>query len=189
MINVLIFICYRVSFLILMELVLNVMMCYNDQYFNHYHEFMIGVLIIMARHSIVTTPVLERIFAQIGQNIRAARLRRRFTADIVAQRAGITRNTLRSIERGETGVSLGAFASVLNSLGLEKDLQSIAQDDELGRKLLDAGLPMRARAPRYKYLKKNFSDDETTQYNPNKGISSKKSQSILGKVSKNKRKK
>lgn len=114
-----------------------------------------GVLIIMGRQSIVTTPMLERIFVQIGQNIRAARLRRRFSADIVAQRAGITRNTLRSIERGETSVSLGAFASVLNSLGLEKDLQSIAQDDELGRKLLDAGLPMRARAPRYKYLKKS----------------------------------
>lgn len=79
-----------------------------------------------------------------------ARLRRRFSAEIVAQRAGITRNTLRAIERGNTSVSMGAYANVLNSLGLEKDLTLIARDDELGRKLQDLGLPTKARAPKLK---------------------------------------
>ena len=123
--------------------------------------FMVGVLVIMGRKRIVTTPLLERLFTQIGENIRAARLRRRFSADIVAQRAGITRSTLRAIERGELSVSMGAYAAVLNSLGLQKDLESIARDDELGRKIQDAGLPTRARAPKIKVtlsseLKKTF---------------------------------
>ena len=113
---------------------------------------MIKVLTIMGRKKIVTTPYLERVFAQIGENIRLARLRRRFSAEIVAQRAGIARNTLRAIERGETSVTMGAFVNVLNSLGLEKDLELIARDDVLGRKLQDIGLPTRARAPRIKRL-------------------------------------
>lgn len=104
----------------------------------------------MGRSHIVTTPAIERIFAQIGENIRLARLRRKFSAAIVAERAGISRTTLHSIECGDSNVSIGAYASVLNTLGLEKDLGYIARDDEVGRKLQDAGLPMRARAPRRK---------------------------------------
>ncbi len=106
----------------------------------------------MGRKRIVTTPALERIFTQLGENIRLARLRRRFSAAIVAQRAGIARNTLRAIERGDTNVTMGAYANVLNSLGLEKDLESLARDDELGRRLQDAGLPLKARAPRLKRI-------------------------------------
>ncbi len=104
----------------------------------------------MGRKKIVTSPSLERLFSQLGENIRLARLRRRFSASIVAQRAGISRNTLRAIERGDSSVTLSAFANVLFSLGLEKDLETIARDDELGRKLQDAGLPTKARAPRLK---------------------------------------
>jgi len=42
------------------------------------------------------------------------------------------------------------IAKVLLCLGLEKNLRLLAHDDELGRKSQDAGLPMRARAPRLK---------------------------------------
>lgn len=104
----------------------------------------------MGRNSIVTTPSIERIFTQIGENIRLARLRRKFSAAIVAERAGISRTTLHAIEQGDSNVSIGAYASVLNTLGLEKDLKCIAQNDEFGRKLQDAGLPLKARAPRKK---------------------------------------
>ncbi len=62
-----------------------------------------------------------------------ARLRRKFSTIIVAQRAGIARNTLRAIEGGDPSVTFGSYANVLLCLGLEKNLALIARDDELGR--------------------------------------------------------
>ena len=59
---------------------------------------------------------------------------------MLAERAGITRVTLAAIERGEPTASLGAYARVLFSLGLEKDIAAVARDDEFGRKLQDASL-------------------------------------------------
>lgn len=103
---------------------------------------------IMKTKTHVLLPSLQRVLSALGEQIRLARLRRRFSAVIVAQRAGISRNTLRAIEYGEPSVAFGAYASVLLSLSLEKDLLLVAKDDVLGRKLQDANLPTRARAPR-----------------------------------------
>ena len=93
-------------------------------------------------------PSLQRLLVEIGENIRLARLRRRFSTTLVAERAGISRNTLRAIESGEPSVSFGSYLMVLFCLGLEQDLKLIARDDELGRKLQDAGLTTKARSPR-----------------------------------------
>lgn len=102
----------------------------------------------MGREKKTEFPSLRRISTEIGENIRLARLRRKLPATMVAQRAGIARNTLRAIEQGDPNVTFSAYANVLFTLGLENDLRLIARDDELGRKLQDAGLPIKARAPR-----------------------------------------
>ena len=94
----------------------------------------------MPRKTARLSPTLEKELKIVGENIRLARLRRKISTTVLAQRAGMTRNTLRAIERGESGVTLGAYASVLFSLGLEKDLFLIGRDDPLGRKLQDIGL-------------------------------------------------
>src|SRR5579863_3976101 len=104
----------------------------------------------MPREKSILLPSLQRQLAALGENIRLARLRRKFSASIVAQRAGIARNTLRLIEQGNAQVTFGAYANVLFCLGLEKDLRLLARDDELGRKLQDANLPIKARAPKVK---------------------------------------
>lgn len=104
----------------------------------------------MARKTTVQLPALKRLLEELGENIRLARLRRRLSAQLIAERSGMSRTTLRAIEKGEAGVTLGAYANVLHCLGLEKDLGLIARDDVLGRKLQDAGLPTKARAPKRK---------------------------------------
>ena len=105
----------------------------------------------MARKTTPPMPAVRRVLVELGGNVRLARQRRRFSASLVAERAGMSRPTLRAIERGDDGVTLGALANVLHSLGLDQDLRLIARDDELGRKLADAAL----RAPHAPARKKD----------------------------------
>ena len=114
----------------------------------------------MTRKKIINLPVLQRLLTGIGENLRLARLRRKFSAAMVAERAGMTRNTLRAIERGDPNVMFGAYAKVLFCFGLEKDLNVIARDDELGRKLQDIGLSIKARSRRPKINIKDQSSHE-----------------------------
>ncbi|HZT41498.1 MAG TPA: helix-turn-helix transcriptional regulator [Chthonomonadaceae bacterium] len=112
----------------------------------------------MPRTTVTAMPSLRRRLAQLGENIHLARLRRRLSASQVAERAGITRTTLRSIEHGDGSVSLGAYANVLFCLGLDQDLDPIARDDELGRKLQDANLTVKRRASRRSHVNRGAED-------------------------------
>ena len=82
----------------------------------------------------------------LGENIHLARLRRDLTSEQVAERAGISRNTLIKIEHGDEGVAIGMYFRVLIVLGLQDDLLLIARDDVFGRKLQDIGLTTPRRA-------------------------------------------
>lgn len=93
-------------------------------------------------------PVTAKILAEFGENIKLARLRRKLSAEQVAERANISRPTLHAIEKGMPGVAFGSYAQVLFVLNLEKDLLKVAVDDTLGRKLQDAGLIVKKRAPK-----------------------------------------
>jgi transcriptional regulator with XRE-family HTH domain len=104
----------------------------------------------MARQTSAPLPRVSRILVELGQNLRLARTRRKLSAGLVAERAGMTRPTLRAIERGDAGVTLGAVANVLNSLGLAEDLAAVARDDKLGRQLEDAQLQSKQRVRREK---------------------------------------
>jgi transcriptional regulator with XRE-family HTH domain len=89
---------------------------------------------------------MERRLARLGERIRTARLRRQLSAKLVAERAGMSVMTLRKVERGGMGVTIGAYIAVLHVLGLDNDLDAVAAVDSLGRELQDAALPQRARA-------------------------------------------
>ena len=103
----------------------------------------------MGRKAVTVMPQTQKTLNQMGEQIRLARLRRYLSSELVAERAGISRQTLTAIEKGSSSVALGAYAAVLHALGgLEQDLLLIARDDELGRKLQDLNLPQRQRAPR-----------------------------------------
>lgn len=103
----------------------------------------------MSKKSTVVLPQTQQILDQMGEQIRLARLRRHLSAELVAERAGISRMTLSNIEKGSPSVAIGSYAAVLHALnGMDKDLLLVAKDDELGRKLQDLELPTRCRAPK-----------------------------------------
>ena len=102
----------------------------------------------MGSRKLVLMPKTEKMLADMGENIKLARLRRKLSTDQVAERANISRPTLWAIEKGSGSVAIGAYAQVLFVLGLEKDLLKVAGDDPLGRKLQDAKLLVKERAPK-----------------------------------------
>lgn len=102
----------------------------------------------MGAVKITLLPKAEAALMAMGENIRLARLRRKFSAVQVSERAGITRTTLWQIEKGAGSVSIAAYAQVLLVLGLEADLKAVALDDALGRRLQDTSLLTKKRAPR-----------------------------------------
>lgn len=93
-------------------------------------------------------PKTSRILAELGENIKLARLRRRLSMEQVAERASIGRTTLWAIEKGSPQVAMGFYTQVLFVLGFEKDLLRIAGEDVLGRKLQDVKLLVKKRAPK-----------------------------------------
>lgn len=100
----------------------------------------------MPKKSIVLLPETLNILEQMGLQIKYARLRRKISAEIVAERAGISRATLCAIEKGSTSVAMGCYAAVLHALNyMDKDLLLVAKDDELGRKLQDLDLHVQKR--------------------------------------------
>jgi transcriptional regulator with XRE-family HTH domain len=105
------------------------------------------------KESIVVMPKGKKILSRVGENIKLARLRRKLGAEQIAERAGISRATLWQIEKGTPSVAMGAYFQVLFALGMEQDFLKLAEDDQLGRKLQDAGLIPKDRAPKKKVNK------------------------------------
>lgn len=107
----------------------------------------------MPKKSIVLLPETEQILEQMGLQIKYARLRRKISAEIVAERAGISRATLCAIEKGSPSVAMGCYAAVLHALNyMDKDLLLVAKDDELGRKLQDLDLHVQKRVRKKKLV-------------------------------------
>lgn len=96
-----------------------------------------------------TTPELplsvQRALRKLGSDIRDARRRRRISTTLMAERAGISRPTLRKVEEGDPSVSLGIYASVLFVLDMDDGLGEIADvtNDQLGLALQEEELPER----------------------------------------------
>lgn len=96
-------------------------------------------------------PATEEILSTMGEQIKLARLRRNLTAELVAERAGISRASLWKVESGNPACAMGIYAAVLHALNnMDKDLLLVAKDDEMGRKLQDLKLMTGKRASRRK---------------------------------------
>ena len=69
---------------------------------------------------------------------------------VVAERAFTSRSTLQKVEAGDTSVSIGIYAAVLQALGLLDGLGDVADisRDSVGQALASAALPKRVRIKR-----------------------------------------
>jgi transcriptional regulator with XRE-family HTH domain len=93
-------------------------------------------------------PQAKKTLEIFGENIKLARLRRKLSMEQISERAGISRLTLMKIEKGDDSVSMGSYFQVLFAMRLDKDFLNVAKDDVLGRKIQDANLVTKQRAPK-----------------------------------------
>ena len=95
----------------------------------------------MAKKTAPLMPATDELLQRFGERLRLARRRRRLSSKQVAERAGMAPMTLRSLERGGSGVTMGAYLAVMQVLGIERDLDMLGHADPLGRELQDSRLP------------------------------------------------
>ena len=94
----------------------------------------------MPRKPPTVFPQEQRLLAELAERLKLARKRRKLSSTVVAQRAGISRTSLYKVETGDPGATLGTYLRVLAVLGLESDINALAADDRIGRKLQDLAL-------------------------------------------------
>lgn len=92
-------------------------------------------------------PPVQRVLDKLGADIKSARLRRRVRAVTLAEHARISRTTLHKIERGDSGVSMGKYVSVLYVLEMHARVADLADRslDRYGLDMLEERLPQRVR--------------------------------------------
>ena len=99
----------------------------------------------MTRKTVVLKPDAEKILEKAGVRIKKARLRRNIKAEALAESAGISIGTLAAIEKGISTVSIGAYMAVIATLGMEKDFEKIALDEEGKQQYRELKLRKRVR--------------------------------------------
>lgn len=100
---------------------------------------------------IKSTPLpVKRAMQKLGRDVRDARKRRRIPMQLAADRAGISRTTLDKIEKGDEGVSAGAYARILFVMGMVERFGDLADPkfDQIGMELESEQLPKRIRIPK-----------------------------------------
>ncbi|MDO4681658.1 MAG: helix-turn-helix transcriptional regulator [Lautropia sp.] len=102
----------------------------------------------MPKSTLSAFPSALKQLAALGERLRLARLRRKLGSGQFAERVGVSRETLRRMEKGDPTIAIGTWVRALRVLGLEADLDAVAADDELGRKLQDLDLLPVPRKPR-----------------------------------------
>jgi transcriptional regulator with XRE-family HTH domain len=88
----------------------------------------------------IAFPQEQTLLTALGERLRLARLRRKLSTAVVAQRAGMSRTSVYKVEAGDAGATLGTYLRVLAVLGLQADFNALAADDKVGRKLQDLAL-------------------------------------------------
>jgi transcriptional regulator with XRE-family HTH domain len=72
----------------------------------------------------------RRAAVQLGAQLADLREQQRLSVEQLAERASITRGTLRRVENGDPGVGLGEFLTVVRALGRLDAMTAALEPDE-----------------------------------------------------------
>lgn len=102
----------------------------------------------MAKRIPPTHPRAQRQIQALSERLRAARMRRSMTQEVMAERVGVSVPTIAKLENGDPSTSLATVLRALTVLGLAGDIDLIAAQDTLGRELQDNALRRTNASPR-----------------------------------------
>ena len=94
----------------------------------------------MTKSTLPPFPSILKQLTALGERLRLARMRRNISTTQFSERVGVSRETLRRLEGGDPTIAMGTYMRALRVLQLDKDIDLLAQDDVLGRKLQDLEL-------------------------------------------------
>jgi transcriptional regulator with XRE-family HTH domain len=114
----------------------------------------------MPRRTPPTHPQARRQLEALGGRLRAARLRRKMSQPMLAERVGVSTPTIAKLEDGNPSTSLATMLRVLSVLGMGADIDRLASDDVLGRSLQDSEL---TRAPPRRAASSRRAEAEASQ--------------------------
>lgn len=94
----------------------------------------------MSKATLPILPTAVRQMVALGERLPMSRGQRGITAILFAERMGVSRETHRRLEKGDSSIAIGTYVRALRVLGLDHDIDAVARDDELGGKLQDIAL-------------------------------------------------
>ena len=85
----------------------------------------------------------------LGSRLKEARLRRNWTQEQTAAKAGLSESSVKKVEAGSQRITVGAYLSLLDVFGMPKAFDRVmaAGEDTLGEALGRSTLRQRARQP------------------------------------------
>lgn len=98
--------------------------------------------------------VLTARLQTLGEHIRAHRKQQNVSAAVAAEAAGLSRVTFHRIERGEPAVTMGAYLSAIDAVGLQVDLRDPHEPSKAGATKAASSLPGSVPLAAYPQLKR-----------------------------------
>jgi transcriptional regulator with XRE-family HTH domain len=111
-------------------------------------------------------PFVEKQIRALAARLKLARLRRGISTSLFAERLGVSRDTLNRLEKGDGNIAISTYMRALRVLGLDADMDAVARDDELGRKLQDLNLPSRISPAKRARTKKPAAPEHSASKKP-----------------------
>ena len=104
---------------------------------------------MVAKNPLFEAPpyAVEQALKRLGENLRTARIRRKYTIEEVAQKIGTGRRAVMDAEKGKASTGIGVYAALLWVYDLLQPLDDLANPakDEQGLTLASAKEKTRAR--------------------------------------------